>query len=230
MAHIILVHGMNATAASWNSIDTALVEVAESVNAIPLPGHDLPLNLENLFTSRIYVSDLSMDDYISKVVEAFPLGADRNVCLIGHSLGGAVISHVAAMHHTRISRLIYVAAMLPDDGESAQDIISEIQSSPAYDAGQAWNNFSPHFGQISLVKQPAEPLAAPFARSSDFESLSSSYIRCEYDGVIPPWKQDNMISVYNGMGSGTDIASLPYGHLPQYDDANGLVEVIKTLL
>ena len=110
MAHIILVHGMNATAESWNTVPTALESIADSVTAVQLPGHDKSLNIWSLLLSGSYSAGFGMEGYVDEIVKAFPKTNDRDICLIGHSMGGAVISHVAAKYPERIVNLIYVAA------------------------------------------------------------------------------------------------------------------------
>ncbi|MEU4194997.1 alpha/beta hydrolase [Kribbella sp. NPDC026611] len=54
---------------------------------------------------------------------------DGPVVLVGHSYGGAVIT-VAANQAENVTALVYVAAFLPDEGESLQDLLG---SFPAND-------------------------------------------------------------------------------------------------
>ncbi|MEP1573575.1 alpha/beta fold hydrolase [Roseibium album] len=138
MTEIILVHGMNADADSWGAVPGLLADAVKgNVTSVPLPGHDKPIDTSNLFklfallliSGGKYVSGLSMADYVSSVVERFPGGTDRDVVLVGHSMGGAVISEVARQYPERISKLVYVAAMLPYEGQSPASIIQWIKAS-----------------------------------------------------------------------------------------------------
>lgn len=47
---------------------------------------------------------------------------DGPVILVGHSYGGVVISE--AGNHPRVARLVYIAALVPDCGESAQKLLA----------------------------------------------------------------------------------------------------------
>ena len=46
----------------------------------------------------------------------------HNIILVGHSFGCMVISGVAEQISDRIDQLVYLDAMVPDDGESAKDV------------------------------------------------------------------------------------------------------------
>jgi len=47
----------------------------------------------------------------------------RDVVLVGHSYGGMVVSGVADRAPHRLSRLVYVDAFVPDDGQSVLDLV-----------------------------------------------------------------------------------------------------------
>ena len=59
---------------------------------------------------------LSLTSYVDAVVEALP--SEGPVVLVGHSMAGIVISAVAERVPDRVSKLVYIAAYLPRDGES----------------------------------------------------------------------------------------------------------------
>lgn len=170
-----------------------------------------------------------MDDYVAAVVDRFPSGTARDVILIGHSMGGAVISHVAAHYPDRISALVYVAAMLPDDTESVADIIDEIadESAPWW---KTIGDFLPHASKLRLVKQPFEPLCASFERTADFEALPRGYVLCTGDDVIPPRVQRRMLEAYQKASPATRVVEMPSGHLPQFDYPDGLFAKLTELL
>lgn len=44
-------------------------------------------------------------------------------CLVGHSLGGMAISAAAEARPDHVSRLVYLCALLPVDGESTMDLL-----------------------------------------------------------------------------------------------------------
>ncbi|TXS41762.1 alpha/beta fold hydrolase [Streptomyces sp. OR43] len=95
---IVLVHGAFADSSSWNGV----VEKLQS--------HDYPVvaaanPLRGLTEDSAYVRQLLAS-------------VDGPVVLVGHSYGGSVISN-AAKGLDNVKALVFVAAFLPDEGESA---------------------------------------------------------------------------------------------------------------
>lgn len=230
MTKVIFVHGMNADGESWLTLPDLLGAKGHDVVApLTLPGHDKRLRIWDLLLSGKYTSGLSMDDYVDAVASTFPSGGGRDVALVGHSLGGAVISHVAAKHPDRIAGLIYVAAMLPDTGQSANTLISASQAAGSGGASFL-GDFLPHIGQIRLVKQPEEPLDDVFNRSPAFDALPKSYIICEDDDVIPAKVQRDMLGSYAAAATVPETASLNRSHLPQFDNPEELAAQCSAML
>lgn len=90
----VLVHGMGHGAWCWDLVGAVLGERGVGVTAL-----DLPLT--------------SFEDDVAAVREAVA-AAGEDVVLVGHSYGGSVVS--GAGHAA--SRLVFVAAMMPDQGET----------------------------------------------------------------------------------------------------------------
>ena len=233
MKKIVLVHGMNGTKESWNILQKELEKALDiKTEAIDLPGHDIttkPLQMLLSGTSGLYESGISMDDYVDEVSKAFADGKSNDTVLIGHSLGGSVISHVAARYSERIARLVYVAAMLPDHGQSARAIINEVRKNPPKMI-KTFGDFAPYLKKLRFVRQPEEPLGAVFNRTSAFEALPKGYILCMGDDVIPKALQVTMIDAYKKSVEPPKVEPLNSGHLPQYEIPSELVEAIKKLL
>ena len=229
MPKIIFVHGMNGTAESWNTIPNKVADAGYDVHAINLPGHDTDMGLMDIFNSGQYHSGLSMDDYIDAIASAFPAGDARDVVLVGHSMGGAVISHVAQKYPERVLQLIYVAAMLPDSGESVSSIIDAIKAENV-PVIKTLGDYLPHLSELRLVLQPEEPLAALFTRSPAFDALPRGYILCQEDDVIPLKIQEKMLVAYATASAKTGVKKLPFSHLLQYDNPQVLFESIQEML
>jgi len=104
---IVLVHGAWMDASAWNRVAPMLTEKGHAVIAVNLPGHgvdDTPYE------------QIQLQTYIDAVKTA--IGDKTNVILVGHSLAGIVISQVAEAIPHQLTRLVYVAAYLPQNGES----------------------------------------------------------------------------------------------------------------
>ncbi|MFG3207077.1 alpha/beta fold hydrolase [Streptomyces sp. NPDC048192] len=98
---VVLVHGAFADASSWNGAIELLRHEGHSVVAPANP-------LRGLAHDAGYLSD-------------FLDSLDGPLVLAGHSYGGAVISQAAA-GNPRVKALVYVAAFIPETGESALEL------------------------------------------------------------------------------------------------------------
>ncbi|MFF7209842.1 alpha/beta fold hydrolase [Streptomyces sp. NPDC008238] len=113
---VVLVHGAFADSSSWNGVVAHLREAGYPVVAAANP-------LRSLATDAAYVAS---------VVE----GVEGPVVLAGHSYGGAVIS-AAAAGNADVKALVYIAAFIPEKGESALELSNKYPGStlgPALDA------------------------------------------------------------------------------------------------
>ncbi|MFJ2952754.1 alpha/beta fold hydrolase [Streptomyces sp. NPDC087226] len=105
---VVLVHGAFADSSSWNAVVTRLRDSGHPVVAVANP-------LRGLGHDAAYVKDVLA-------------GVGGPVVLVGHSYGGAVIS-TAADGADNVRALVYVAAFLPDKGESAADLAGRFPGS-----------------------------------------------------------------------------------------------------
>src|SRR5262249_44253857 len=64
-------------------------------------------------------------DNVAAVLAALDADGAGPVVLAGHSLGGVTISQVADQRPDRVARLIYCAAFVLEDGESAGDVMPD---------------------------------------------------------------------------------------------------------
>ena len=85
---------------------------------------------------------IDLETHIADVLACLFYNDLRDVCLVGHSYGGMVATGVADRARDRISKLIYVDAFVPRDGESAFDVMPEStrkqRQSAAADGPESW--------------------------------------------------------------------------------------------
>jgi pimeloyl-ACP methyl ester carboxylesterase len=106
---IVLVHGALTDASIWHEVIRGLHGHRHTVLAPALP-------------MRSLADDAA---YLAGVVEHVP----GPVVLVGHSYGGAVISHPAVAASGRVKALVYVAAFQPDEGERAGELNARLPGS-----------------------------------------------------------------------------------------------------
>lgn len=202
----VLVHGAWQAPYVWDEVKASLIKNGNQVIVVELPGHG---------NDNTQPQNLSLNLYRDKVIEAISK-ADRKVILVGHSMGGMVITAVAESIPSKISRLIYIGAFLPSSGQSIGDLA---KTDPDSQLGPTLIEAADHLtldvksedltrlfinDGTAAAKQKvkdnyrAEP-AIPFSNavtltSQNFGSVEKIYIKTLQDIVISPRLQDQMIS------------------------------------
>ncbi|MDJ1136626.1 alpha/beta hydrolase [Streptomyces iconiensis] len=105
---VVLVHGAFAEGSSWNGVVKRLKREGYPVMAPANP-------LRGVSSDAAYLRDVLA-------------GIKGPVVLAGHSYGGSVISEAAA-GNKNVEALVYVAAFLPDKGESASELSAKFPGS-----------------------------------------------------------------------------------------------------
>src|SRR5262245_44290518 len=101
--NIVLVHGGFVDGAGWEDVYRILKKEGYNVSIVQNP-----------------TLSLADDVAATKLVLA---AQDRDVILVGHSYGGAVITE--AGNDPRVAGLVYIAAFAPDKGESVSTLIKD---------------------------------------------------------------------------------------------------------
>jgi pimeloyl-ACP methyl ester carboxylesterase len=104
MARMVLVHGATGGAWQWEPLLPGLRAAGHEVEALDLPRD----------------ADVSLDACANRVCEVLAAGAPA--VLVGHSMGGMVVTQAAARTPWQVIALIYTCAFVPNDGESLLDL------------------------------------------------------------------------------------------------------------
>ena len=70
-------------------------------------------------------AQIDLDTHVTDIVNVLVYEDLRDVVLIGHSYGGMVSTGVADLARDRLSRLIYIDAFVPDNGQSLFDLTGQ---------------------------------------------------------------------------------------------------------
>ena len=111
ISNIVLVHGAFVDGSSWQAVHRSLSEKGYAVRVVQNSTQSLSEDVENTLEALSSLTGKTL--------------------LVGHSYGGAVITN--AGHHADVAGLVYVAALVPDVGESVAQLIS----TPPQDAPKA---------------------------------------------------------------------------------------------
>ena len=145
MANIVLVPGAFHGAWYYSPIMPQLRAAGHEVHAISLSGLDGP-------EGRPRVS-INLDTHIADVISLIQLEQLDDVVLCGHSYGGLVIAGAADALKGRIRTLLFLDAMVPNDGDSV------------------WNTWSPEMRDSFIIRAedglltPPPPGVDPRARA-----------------------------------------------------------------
>lgn len=202
----VLVHGAWQAPFAWDSVKAYLSINGSKVIVVELPGHGSD-------TTAPY--KLSLDVYRDKVIDAISK-TDSNVILVGHSMGGMVITHVAEKIPAKIKKLVYIGAFLPASGQSLTELAysdpdSKLGASlvPSNDrltidvkrdslTSLFINDGTQEEKQRVIANYRPEP-AIPFTNKvtltdDGFGKIEKVYIKTMQDIVISPGLQDRMIN------------------------------------
>ena len=142
----VIVHGAWGGGWDWKQVDSALTSSASNVYRPTLTGLGERVHL---LTPAVDLSTHIMD-----IVNVIRFENLRDVVLVGHSYGGMVISGVADRIPDRIRRLVYVDAVLPEDGES---LMTAAGGALLDSAGRAWIDSAKDAIVPGWVKPGASP-------------------------------------------------------------------------
>jgi pimeloyl-ACP methyl ester carboxylesterase len=116
----ILIHGAWHGAWCWHKVTPLLTAQNFNVITIDLPGHG---------ADTTEPDQVTLSDYVAKV-KVIALQVKGPVILVGHSMSGVVISQAAEELGTaKVSKLVYLDAFLPQNGESVSSLARLIESS-----------------------------------------------------------------------------------------------------
>jgi pimeloyl-ACP methyl ester carboxylesterase len=106
----VIVHGAWGGSWAFKKVDSLMTEKNTVVYRPSLTGQGERVHLASL--------EVGLKTHINDVVNMILFEDLHNVVLVGHSYGGMVITGVADSVGSRISRLVYLDAMVPESGES----------------------------------------------------------------------------------------------------------------
>lgn len=204
METFILIHGAWHGAWCWDKVVQLLENIGHKVIAPDLPSHG---------NDKTPIKDISMQSYTDCVCEI--LRTEPNpVILLGHSMGGCVISQVAEYQPNKIKELVFLAAYMLENNESLlqavmQDPGSKLLQNLIMSEDQSYSNVREDSiaeifysdcaeediiaAKSLLVPQASVPTLTPISISKDkFAKIPKSYIECLDDKIVSPAFQKKM--------------------------------------
>lgn len=204
---IVLVHGAWMDASAWDKVIPLLENKGYDVGAVNLPGHG---------SDNTPYEQIQLQSYVHAVKKA--IGDKTGVILVGHSMAVIVISQVAEDIPTQLNKLVYVAAYLPQNGESLYGLSQQDKDSHI---GKYWRQNDPeHYSPASIAPEGIKecfaadcddatvqkliqnhkadalaPLATPVSLTADkFGQVEKVYVHTTRDNAVSYYLQQRMVS------------------------------------
>ncbi|GAA1940509.1 alpha/beta fold hydrolase [Amycolatopsis minnesotensis] len=115
MSTYLLVHGAWHSGRAWERVVPLLTSAGHRVLAPSLTGYG--------DRAHLLGPEVGLDTHVDDIVRLITEEDLTEVVLVGHSYAGLVISAAANRVPDRIARLVYLDAMVPEDGETAADVM-----------------------------------------------------------------------------------------------------------
>ena len=114
MARFVLVHGAFGGAWCWEPVSGRLEAAGHTVETFDLPGGG---------NDETPVQEITLASCAARVCDVLA-GRPEPAVLVGHSMGGVVITQASSDCPERIARLVFVCAFMPANGQSLLDLAS----------------------------------------------------------------------------------------------------------
>jgi pimeloyl-ACP methyl ester carboxylesterase len=181
---VLLVHGAWHTGRAWNGV------------AARLRARGVPVAVAELHRGSLAADIAAAEAALDQILQF------GSVIVCGHSYGGAVIT---GLPHQKIAHLVYLAAMMPDIGETALGLLASAPASDlsacmlgdpsgttTIDPEQAGKLFHAHLDEDQRAAHIAELVPQLMAAghqattNTAWRSRPSTYVLCTDDRVINP--------------------------------------------
>jgi pimeloyl-ACP methyl ester carboxylesterase len=205
MSTYILVHGSWHGGWCWNKVAPLLQKQGHTAVTVDLPGHG---------QDKTPIPEITLQRFVDRVCQVLD-AQSKPVILVGHSMGGVVITQTAEYRPDKIKTLVYLCAFLPRNGESLlqlaqQDretlilpnlILNEAEGYHAVKAEAIREVFYHDCGDedvawaksLLVAQEALAPVATPVQISdANYGRIPRVYIECRRDQTIGPSLQTQM--------------------------------------
>lgn len=242
MSQIVLIHGSWHWAGCFHKIEKVLSANGHDVTSINNASH----GEDNTAWDAID----SMKTYNANAIAALN-ASDEPAILVGHSMGGVTLSHLADIMPEKISKLVYLTAFMTNTEKSANDYIMAHAENPV--CAPLWSVLAPvnEWAGIEVASDKPDEVKEAFYADCSAEDIALStknvvrintsipniyvpqtratqerhYIKCTNDRAIPLQAQEEMIAEFPN----TTVHSLESSHSPFYSEPEALSKIINDL-
>jgi pimeloyl-ACP methyl ester carboxylesterase len=214
--NVVLVHGAFADGSGWRGIHDRLTNRGYRATIVQNPLTSLE---DDVATNRVL--DLQ----------------DGPTILVGHSWGGTVITQ--AGDHSKVAGLVYVAALVPDAGQSSGEQYEGFAATPEFviDVGEDGFGFLNHAAFKAGFAADTTDAEAAFMRDSQVPVNMSVFAQPVSQAAWrtkPSWAVfgtedkafDQAMLTHMAERAGSDITTVPGSHAVYLTQADAVTDVI----
>lgn len=240
MARFVLCHGAFAGAWCWEPVVGPLGARGHTVETLDLPGSG---------QDQTPVEGVTLEACAARVTDVLAGAGEEPAILVGHSMGGVVCTQAYANAPERVSKIVYLTAFIPADGQSLLDLTAtpegagdqvqaniEVSGEPpvAHLSAEATRNAlynlcsDEQWEWASKLRrdQAVAPFATPVALHGVVaEPSRRAYIHCLQDHAIPLALQRRMVRE----NPCDEVFELDADHAPYLSRTAEVVELLDRL-
>ncbi len=233
MGIFVLVHGAWGGGWSWRSTVGALLRDA---------GHEVFTPTLTGLGERGHLAtpETDLETHIQDIVSVIEFEDLRDVVLMGHSYGGMVIAGAADRVADRLAALVYVDAMVPQDGQSLADLVGSDAAqmeARAQAEGNGWSlppsempaNTPPDrlaWAGPRRRAQPVKTFTQPVHITGKAAGLPHTYVYC----TDPPGDAFTKIAARLRTDATWRVVDFPTSHNVQYTMPRELADLLLASL
>ena len=242
MARIILIHGSWHWAGCFHKVEKLLRDNSHTVTSVNNASH----GDDNTAWDTID----SMKTYNNNAIAALK-ASEEPAILVGHSMGGVSLSHLADIMPDKIKKLVYLTAFMTNTEKSANDYIMAHAENPV--CAPLWAVLAPvnEWAGIEVAADKPDQVKEAFYGDCSDEDIALStanvvkvntsipniyvpqtksqherhYIKCTNDRAIPLQAQEEMIAEFPD----TTVHTLESSHSPFYSQPDAVADIINTV-
>ena len=241
MATFVLVHGSGYGGWCWKLVVPLLRAAGHEVYTPTLTG----LGEREHLASR----EVGLETHVRDIVNVLRYEDLRDVILVGHSLGGMAITGAANDAPDRIAQLIYLDAIVPEDGRSRMDLHTPENAAQKQaqvrERGEGWRkpgsrNFTPQWDaplgskdweRTRKVPQPFKALQDPVRLSNPAAlALPRTFVYCTRK--LPgddPWIERAASIRRSGSEARWRFRTLDSGHMAMFEVPDQVAKLLIEL-